>query len=65
MYCPPSLKPSEIAVSIAPEIAWPELCATILVVLTWSARSLALSAGMETDWVRADEVDALKAGLPL
>ena len=48
--------------SIAPEIAWPEFCAMILVALTWSARNLALSAGMATDWFRAGEVEAVKDG---
>jgi hypothetical protein len=63
MKVPPSLKPSAIAPSIAPEIAWPDPCATSLVTLSCSARSLALSAGMFTVCAKAGEV--LRPKLPL
>ena len=62
---PPSLaNPSEIASSIAPEIAWPEFCATILVTSICNARSLALSAGTLTVCCNAVEVLTPKAALP-
>ena len=49
---------------MAPEIAWPEFCATTLVTSSCSARSLTLSAGIFTVWASADEVLAANAPLP-
>src|SRR5258708_33347069 len=47
---------ADIAPSTAPAIAWPELCASILLPSICSARSFTLSTGGPTVWVRTPDV---------
>ena len=61
---PLSLKPSEMAASIAPEIAAPAFCATTGAASACIARSFRLSAGVLTDWISAAEVLVMNDALP-
>jgi hypothetical protein len=58
------LNPAAMALSMAPEIAWPEICAITGVAAICISRSLMLSGDTDTDWTSTAEVLAVKSVSP-